>query len=77
MPPGVADYYQVAREGVSGARETLPHADTIQRSFGHHDISDVRAAVGGSAPDALGAQAYTMGRSVAFSGAPGLHVAAH
>jgi Domain of unknown function (DUF4157) len=77
MPAGVADYYQVAQAGVSGASDPLPHGDAIQRSFGHHDLGDVRATVGGGAPSALGAEAYTMGRSVAFSGPPSLHVAAH
>lgn len=73
--------HQVAAQGVQGAGGALPHLDTIQRSFGHHDVSGVTAHTGGeaqAATGALGAQAYAMGNSVAFGGgAPDLHTAAH
>jgi hypothetical protein len=75
-----AAVHAVAQAGVSGSGGALPFADQIQRSFGAHDISDVRAHVGGeaaSASSALGAQAYATGRDVAFGGAPDLHTAAH
>ncbi len=54
--------------------------DVIQRSFGTHDVSGVRAQVGGVAADAssqLGASAYALGDRVGFAGTPDLHTAAH
>ena len=60
--------------------ETLPFAAEIQRSFGRHDVSSVRAAIGGAAREAaarLGARAFAAGDLVAFAAAPDLHLAAH
>lgn len=71
---------RVAREGVVGATDTLHHADLVQRFFGRHDVSNIRAQVGGSARAAtqtLGATAYAQGDRVAFADAPDLHTAAH
>jgi hypothetical protein len=75
-----ADVHAIADRGVSGGGGGLPHADRIAASFGRHDVSDVRAHVGGAAADAsraLGAQAYATGNDVAFASAPDLHTAAH
>src|SRR5215510_6458283 len=72
--------HAAAAEGVRGGGEPLPFRDQIQASFGPHDISDVRAHVGGdaaAASQAIGARAYATGRNVAFAGAPDLHTAAH
>jgi hypothetical protein len=72
--------HEIAAHGVSGTGQRLPHADTIQRLFGRHDISDVKAHVDGpaaAAADQLGANAYATGRSVGFRGEPDLHTAAH
>ncbi len=58
----------------------MPHQEAIQQSFGRHDVSGVKAHVGGAAAeasDAMGAQAYATGDHVAFRGAPDLHTAAH
>ncbi|MBX3155260.1 MAG: DUF4157 domain-containing protein [Deltaproteobacteria bacterium] len=58
----------------------LPHLDLIQQLFGHHDIRNVRADIGGPARDeahALGAQAFAHGDRVAFAEPPDLHTAAH
>jgi hypothetical protein len=58
----------------------LPFLDIIQRSFGHHDLSHVRAHTdSGAAAEALaiGAEAFARGSHVAFSRPPGLHTAAH
>lgn len=69
-----------AAEGLAGASQPLPFSDTIQRVFGHHDVSGVRAAIGGpaaTAADAMGAAAYASGQRVAFASAPDLHTAAH
>lgn len=70
----------VAAAGMTGAAESLPHLDTIQRAFGRHDVSAVPAYVAGAATEAaaqLGATAYAAGGSVAFVGPPDLHTAAH
>ncbi|HSR96742.1 MAG TPA: DUF4157 domain-containing protein [Kofleriaceae bacterium] len=78
LSPGTT--HAVAAEGVSGGGGPLPYREQIQASFGGHDISDVRAHVGGeaaAASDALGARAYATGRDIAFAGAPDLHTAAH
>ena len=69
-----------AREGVASSGATIPHAEAIQASFGHHDISGVRAHVGGAAADAadaIGAHAYATGDDVAFAASPDLRQAAH
>jgi hypothetical protein len=66
--------------GVAGAAGQLPFADAICASFGRHDVSGVRAAVGGAAADAseaLGAHAYATGDRIAFARPPDLHLAAH
>ncbi|HMG54417.1 MAG TPA: DUF4157 domain-containing protein, partial [Kofleriaceae bacterium] len=59
----------------------LPHLATIQASFGRHDVTGVSAHTGGEATaanQAMGAEAYASGNSVAFaSGSPSLHTAAH
>ena len=72
--------HAVAAQGVAGSGGPLPFADRIGASFGAHDVSDVRAHVGGqaaAASDALGARAYATGRDIAFAGTPDLHTAAH
>jgi hypothetical protein len=69
-----------AARGTSGPAGTLPHVDRIQQLFGRHDVSQVRAYVGGSAAEgagAMGAQAFATGDQVAFAGSPDLHTAAH
>ncbi|HRE89400.1 MAG TPA: DUF4157 domain-containing protein, partial [Myxococcota bacterium] len=66
--------------GFGGGGGGLPHADTIQRAFGRHDISGVKAHVGGAASAAaaqLGAEAYASGDRIAFSSSPDLFLAAH
>jgi hypothetical protein len=58
----------------------LPFHVGIQRSFGHHDLSNVTARMdSGAAAEAraLGAEAFTRGAEVAFARAPDLHTAAH
>ena len=71
---------EVATQGTRGAGHKLPHLDTIQKSFGRHDVSAIGAHVGGEAATsaaALGANAFAFGSSVAFRGDPDLHLAAH
>jgi hypothetical protein len=75
-----AEVATIATAGVAGASSPLPFHDTIQRSFGDHDVSGVRAQVGGAggeAAAAIGATAYATGDRVAFAGAPDLFTAAH
>jgi hypothetical protein len=72
--------HAAAQHGLEGPAQALPYLDLIQRSFGAHDVSGVRAHVGGPAEDAsreMGAMAYATGDAVAFRGAPDLHTAAH
>jgi hypothetical protein len=72
--------HAAAEHGLSGASQTLPHADAIQRAFGRHDVGGVDAHVGGAAAEgaaAMGATAFASGNHVAFAGAPDLHTAAH
>jgi hypothetical protein len=74
------DAHEIAATGVSGHGQPIPHGATIQQLFGRHDISDVKAHIGGSAAGAaaqLGANAYAMGNQVGFRSAPDLHTAAH
>ena len=76
-----ADIQSVASAGVAGSGGGLPHLAAIQRSFGdQHDVSGIRAHVGGDAAascDAIGASAYATGSNVAFQSSPDLHTAAH
>lgn len=77
---GEADILQTAAAGVRGSAGQLPFLEQIQRSFGHFDVRDVQAHVGGDAAranEAIGAQAYTMGDRVAFGRVPDLRTAAH
>ncbi len=74
------DVHTAAARGLDAPASSLPHLDTIQKSFGHHDVSHVQAHVGGAAAEAsaaMGASAYASGAHVAFAGAPDLHTAAH
>jgi hypothetical protein len=69
-----------ATHGISGPAGALPFSDQIQRSFGRHDVSHVKAHVDGNAAEgagAMGAQAFAAGDHVAFAGVPDLHTAAH
>ena len=77
---GDAGIHAIAERGTAGSGGSLPYLDRIQRSFGGHDVSGVRAHVGGAATDAadqMGAVAYASGNNVAFGAQPSLHTAAH
>ena len=70
----------IAARGFTGSAGALPHLDVVQRAFGRHDLSQVRAYTGAAAASsaaAIGARAYTVGDQVAFRGRPSLHTAAH
>jgi hypothetical protein len=75
-----ANVQAAAHRGTSGAGGPLPHFGAIQKSFGKHDISHVKAYTDGAAAEgakAMGAEAFATGDRVAFAGAPNLHTAAH
>lgn len=77
---GTDDVHRAAAHGFSGSGGALPHLGAIERSFGRHDVSGVRAHVGGAAAEgaaAMGAHAYASGDEVAFASFPDLHLAAH
>lgn len=78
--PSPAVIAGIAARGLAGPGGPLPHLDRVQRAFGRHDLSHVRAHTDGAAAEsaaAIGARAYTFGGQVAFRGAPSLHTAAH
>ncbi|MFM7171103.1 MAG: DUF4157 domain-containing protein, partial [Cyanobium sp.] len=79
-PSRSALIHQEARRGLGNASQPLPHADRVQAAFGHHDISQVRTAVGGAAESSarkMGALAYASGDRIAFRQTPDLRLAAH
>ncbi|MCO4743935.1 MAG: DUF4157 domain-containing protein [Proteobacteria bacterium] len=68
-----------AAEGVKGGGP-LPYLDKIQAAFGEHDVSGVRATIGGAAAGAaqdIGAKAYAQGDAIAFAESPTLWMVAH
>jgi len=70
---------RAAAAGTTGAAP-LPHLEQIQRAFGAHDVSGVKATTGGSAVEAcdqIGAESYAQGDRVAFKQTPSLWLAAH
>src|ERR1700752_448652 len=72
--------HRLAQLGITGGGAQLPHTETIQRSFGRHYVSNIRAHVGAdaaAASHAIGASAYTTGEKVAFDSPPNLYTAAH
>lgn len=75
------DVPETAAGGIVGAGEALPHLDTIQRSFGRHDVAGVAAhtdSAAATANRAMGSEAYATGNDVAFaSSSPSLYTAAH
>ena len=76
--PATADVHDAAARGVASPETALPHADAIQASFGpEHDISQIRAHVGGTTAADMGANAYASGNHVVFDRPPDLHTAAH
>jgi len=75
-----ASVHAAAARGIATPASALPHAGSIQRAFGRHDISSIQAHVDADAASsarAMGAQGYATGTHVVFDGAPDLHTAAH
>jgi hypothetical protein len=72
--------HAAAERGTVGPGGPLPHAETIQRLFGRHDVSGMRAHTDGAAQQAnrdIRAKGFATGNHVAFDGALELHTAAH
>lgn len=70
----------IASVGVNTPGAPLPYLAQIQRSFGHHDVSDTQAHVGpgaSAAALALGARAYATGEHAVFGSGASLSTAAH
>ncbi len=66
-----------AREGANSPGTAMPFQAQIQKSFGGHDISDVRAHMNADATGSMGAEAYAYGNDVVFGSQPDMHTAAH
>jgi hypothetical protein len=78
--PADGDVHAAAARGTATPATALPHGDTIQRAFGKHDISGIKAHQGGEAAasaGAMGAQAYASGDHVVLGGGTDLHTVAH
>lgn len=72
--------HEAAAHGTSGPAGVFPYLDVIQRSFGGHNVSHVKAHTDGQAAAGareMGAEAFTVGDHVAFAGTPSLYTAAH
>lgn len=75
-----SDVHAAAAHGTSGTPQQLPYLAEIQRAFGRHDVTNIRAYIDASAAQgakAMGARAYATGDKIAFAGPPDLHTAAH
>lgn len=78
--PTRAVIMEAASEGLRGPSEPLPYFDKIQASFGHHDVTDVKAHRGSqvtAAAQKMWAKAFTRGSHVGFAAPPSLHTTAH
>ncbi|MBA3461517.1 MAG: hypothetical protein H0T46_16265 [Deltaproteobacteria bacterium] len=62
---GVHDPHAIAAHGFGGSTVLTPHLAQVQRAFGRHDVSGVRAFVGGSAAEASCAAADRMDHTTA------------
>jgi hypothetical protein len=72
--------HALAQDGVQSAHAPLPHFQRIQAAFGGHDLSNVKAQVGGPAGEAnarMGSLGYTVGDRVGFRAPPDVRLAAH
>jgi len=79
-PAGDGAVQAEASRGIATSASALPFADTIQRSFGRHDISGVQAHTGTEAAasaNAMGAEAYATGNHVVLGKGTDLATVAH
>ena len=82
--PGARDdvdrVHDAAARGAATPGAALPHAAVLQRLFGRHDLSGIRAHTGAEATAAareIGAAAYTRGEHVVLGARADLHTVAH
>jgi Domain of unknown function (DUF4157) len=78
--PSPTSVHEAAAQGVATPSSPLPHTNTIQRAFGHHDVSSIQAHQGPAATasaQTMGAQAYATGNHVVLGGSADLHTVAH
>ena len=72
---------EIAARGLSDLGGPLPYIEELQRAFGRHDLTDIRAATGSEADRAnerMGSVAYAMGDAIAFrDSSPDLFTVAH
>jgi hypothetical protein len=72
--------HAAAARGTATTSAQLPFFDQIQRAFGRHDISGIKAHVGGDATASareMGAKAYATGNHVVLGDGADLHTVAH
>ena len=72
--------HAAAARGTATPTTRLPYADQIQRAFGPHDVSGIRAHVGADAAASareIGARAYATGDHVVLGDGADLHTIAH
>lgn len=78
---GPETIHGLAKKGTSGGGGKLPHFNTLQESFGGHDVSGIKSFTGGAADQAtsgMGANAFmTDGKAAFKSGHTDVHTAAH
>lgn len=75
-----ADVHAAAARGTATSATQLPHFERIQRVFGRHDVSSVKAHAGADAADSareIGARAYATGDHVVLGESADLHTVAH
>jgi hypothetical protein len=72
--------HAAASQGVATPASPLPFSNSIQRAFGQHDVSSIRAHQGpeaGASAQAMGAEAYATGDHVVLGRGADLHTVAH
>lgn len=71
---------RIARVGLQSSSSQLPYFEQLQRSFGSHDLSGIRAhqdSTAAQSSQAIGAKAFASGNDVVFARPPSLFTAAH
>jgi hypothetical protein len=79
-PDGEATVHAAASRGVATPASSVPFSDALQRAFGRHDVSSIRAHTGPEAAasaQAMGADAYATGDHIVLGRGAELHTVAH
>ena len=74
------DTHGIAAKGIQGLGRPLTHLNTIQKAFGHHDVSAMREHTGPEAKNSLeilGAKGFSSNGHMAFVGNPDLYTQVH